>query len=65
MVAAAAAEFAPTQFVAKATISRTFGARKADDYVADDSFWSGRLDGKELRAGSREAALLILSAGGK
>lgn len=45
----------------KAVISRTFGDRKADDYVADDDFWEDSLAGT-IRKGSREAALLILAA---
>ncbi|MDA0267425.1 MAG: hypothetical protein O2890_10620 [Cyanobacteria bacterium] len=49
--------------VKKATISRTFGQRKVDDYVADDSFWESNLVG-ELRKGSREAALVVIAAKG-
>jgi hypothetical protein len=45
----------------KGNISRHFGKRKADDYVADDSFWKKEASGT-LRKGSREAALLILAA---
>lgn len=45
----------------KATVSKTFGNRKVDDYVKDDAFWTGKLLGINLKKGSREAALLILT----
>ncbi|SEI03420.1 hypothetical protein [Tardiphaga sp. OK245] len=46
----------------KANISKTFGERKADEYVKDDDFWDESITGKDLRGGSREAALLILAS---
>jgi hypothetical protein len=46
---------------AKAHTSKTFGERKVDEYVKDDGFWKGRTEGKGLRKGSREAALVILA----
>jgi hypothetical protein len=51
---------AMTRLVQKAVISRTFGDRKADQYVEDDAFWQEALDGV-LNKGRREAALLVLS----
>jgi hypothetical protein len=45
----------------KASISRTFGERKVDEYVADDDFWRGQVSGN-LRVGSREAVMVILAA---
>jgi hypothetical protein len=51
---------ANTKMVQKAVISRTFGDRKADDYVKDDSFWEKSVSG-ELTKSRREAALLVLS----
>lgn len=51
---------ATTKLVQKGTISRTFGERKVDDYVKDDSFWDDQILG-ELTKGRREAALLVLS----
>lgn len=51
---------ATTRLVQKAVISRTFGDRKADQYVQDDAFWQDALDG-DLAKGRREAALLVLS----
>lgn len=51
---------ATTRLVQKAVISRTFGDRKADQYVQDDGFWQEALDGT-LTKGRREAALLVLS----
>ena len=45
----------------KASLSRTFGERKVDGYVADDSFWEGKFDGS-LRKGSRETALIAYAS---
>lgn len=47
--------------VLKATISKTFGKRKVDEYLVDDDFWDGEISGKKLRKGSREAAIILLS----
>ena len=57
---AASGAGANTQLVQKAVISRTFGERKADEYVNDNSFWEENITG-DLTKGRREAALLILS----
>jgi hypothetical protein len=46
----------------KGVISKTFGSRKVDAYVADGSFWDKECTGKKLRAGSREAAMVLLAA---
>jgi hypothetical protein len=62
VVIAATATFAKTVTIAKNHISRTFGDRKTDEYLADDTFWSGQLAGKGLRVGSREAAMVLLAA---
>ncbi|MCO5152543.1 MULTISPECIES: hypothetical protein [unclassified Shinella] len=50
----------PVIQASKANISRNFGERKADEYIADNSFWEDNILG-EMRNGSREAALLILA----
>lgn len=65
MVMAAAAEATRTTCLAKANISKTFGKRKVDEYLADDDYWDAEFFGK-LRSGSREAAMIMLAArGGK
>jgi len=46
----------------KGVISRTFGARKVDEYLSDDAFWKQQCRGAKLRAGSREAAMIVLAA---
>jgi hypothetical protein len=51
---------ASTTLIQKGTVSRTFGDRKVDEYVKDDSFWDNHVVG-ELTKGRREAALLVLS----
>jgi hypothetical protein len=62
VVMAALADVTETEVKAKASISKTFGQRTVDDYVADDSFWTKEVTGAKLRAGSREAALILLAA---
>ncbi|MDR6662358.1 hypothetical protein AB7783_27990 [Tardiphaga sp. 172_B4_N1_3] len=52
---------APVVIETKAHISKTFGERKTDDYLDDDDFWKDNTTGKDLRGGSREAALLLLA----
>lgn len=65
VVMAAAASICETQSVAKSTISKSFGKRKVDEYLGDDQFWSDNFNGTNLRAGSREAAILLVAAKGK
>ncbi|WP_156898224.1 hypothetical protein [Methylocapsa acidiphila] len=62
VVMAAAASATEVSTIAKAQISKTFGSRKFDEYVRDDGFWTTAIAGVALRAGSRDAALLLLAA---
>ena len=61
VVMAAAVAHTTVETLTKAKLSKTFGTRKADEYIKDDDFWDAELDGS-LRAMSKEAALLLLSA---
>jgi hypothetical protein len=61
VVIAAARSVCPVRSIAKATISRRFGERKVDEYIKDDAFWRDNTEGVDLRAGSREAALLLIA----
>lgn len=61
VMAAASAASSDVRTVKKAVISRTFGERKADEYISDDGFWESSLEGT-LRKGSRETALIVISA---
>lgn len=61
LVIAAARSVCPVRCVTKAMISRTFGQRIVDEYVKDDDFWNDNVKGVDLRAGSREAALLLIA----
>ncbi len=62
VVMAAAAQVATdVRVITKSTISKSFGNRKTDEYVADDSFWRETLE-TQVRKGSRETALAILAA---
>jgi len=60
VAAATIAGGASTKLIQKATISRTFGDRRADDYISDDEFWEERL-AAPISKGRRECALLALS----
>lgn len=60
VVMAAAADACDTESLAKAQVSKKFGTKKADEYIADVEFWDENIKG-ELRSGSREAALLIIA----
>lgn len=51
---------AEVKLVQKGTISRTFGNRKADEYIQDDSFWENRISG-DIAKTRREAAFLVVS----
>lgn len=64
VVIAAAGTSSDVHIVSSARISRTFGKRKFEDYVKDDSFWSSNISGAKLRSGSRPAALLLIAAKG-
>jgi hypothetical protein len=61
VVIAAARSVCPIRSIAKATVSRRFGERTVDEYVKDDAFWTENTEGVGLRAGSREAALLLIA----
>lgn len=65
VVISAAAAHSRTRCLGKSNISNNFGDRNVDEYLKDDEFWEEKFSGKELRAGSREAAILILAAGKK
>lgn len=60
VVIAAAASVCEVKTMSKAVISRTFGDRKVDEYLKDDSFWTERTVGLKRKT-SREAALLIVA----
>jgi len=63
VIMSAAAEATQTMCLAKSKISKTFGKRKVDEYIADEGFWDAEFSGR-LRAGSREAAMILLAARG-
>lgn len=56
-----AAAASTVKCLAKNLISRRFGERKVDEYVKDTDFWDANVTG-DLRAGSREAAMMLLAA---
>lgn len=62
IVIAAAASVCPVKQLTKGLVSRTYGERNVDDYVADDSFWDAHTTGGKLRKGSRDVAMLLVAA---
>jgi hypothetical protein len=62
VVIAAAASQCPVKALSKAVISKTYGDRKVDEYVADDVFWADNTAGGALRKLSRETAMLLIAA---
>lgn len=62
VVIAAAASKTAVAILSKAKISRTYGDRKVDEYLADDSFWAAKAAGTKLKKSSREAAMLIIAS---
>jgi hypothetical protein len=65
VVIAAAASKTKVEILSKAKISRTYGDRKVDEYLKDNSFWSGKITGAKLKVSSREAAMLIIASRGE
>lgn len=61
VVIAAAASQCEVKVVAKGVVSRTYGKRNVDEYVADDAFWMKNTAGGKLRKLSREATMLLIS----
>jgi hypothetical protein len=62
VVIASAASQCPVKALSKAVISRTYGERKVDEYVADDAFWADQTTGGNLRKLSRETTILLIAA---
>jgi hypothetical protein len=61
VVIAAAASVCRVKQLKKALVSKTYGDRNVDEYVADDSFWAKNTKGGNLRKMSRETAMLIIA----
>lgn len=57
--AAAAASCSQVRLVSKATVSRTFGDRKVDEYLGDDSYWQ-TIGLAGLKKGLRHAAFVVV-----
>ncbi|WP_408889286.1 hypothetical protein ACJ2CR_35490 [Myxococcus faecalis] len=43
----------------KASLSKTAGSKKVDEYLKDEPFWETKTTGRQLRIGSREAVFVI------
>lgn len=64
VVIAAAASKTKVEILSKAKISKSYGNRKVDEYLKDDTFWSAHITGVKLKRTSREAAMMILASRG-
>ena len=62
VVIAAAASACVVRQLKKGSVSKTYGDRNVDEYVADDSFWAKNTKGGKLRKMSRETAMLLIAA---
>jgi hypothetical protein len=62
VVIAAAASKTKVEILSKAKISRTYGERKVDEYLKDNSFWEEKTSGVKLKIASREATMLIIAS---
>ena len=62
VVIAAASSVTKVEILTKARISKSYGDRKVDAYLKDDTFWDGHVTGQKLRKASREAAMLIIAS---
>jgi len=62
VIIAAGASACSLSQLKKSVVSRTYGERKVDEYVADDSFWDEHTTGGKLRKGSREVTMLLIAA---
>lgn len=65
VIKGAAASVCSVKEFSKAALSRNFGERKVDEYAKDDGFWIAHFTGEGLRAGSREAAIMLLAESGR
>lgn len=65
VIKGAAASVCDVREFSKASLSRNFGERKVDEYAKDDEFWKTHFTGEDLRAGSREAAIMLLAESGR
>lgn len=65
VIKGAAASVCEVKEFSKAALSRNFGERKVDEYAKDNDFWLTHFTGKDLRAGSREAAIMLLAESGR
>ena len=65
VIKGAAASVCEVKEFSKAALSRNFGERKVDEYAKDDAFWVAHFSGQDLRAGSREAAIMLLAESGR
>lgn len=62
VIIAAAGSICMVKQLTKSVVSRTYGDRKVDEYVADDSFWDEQTTGGNIRKMSREVVMLLIAA---
>jgi hypothetical protein len=62
VIIAAAASVTNVTLIKKSVISKTYGARKVDEYLKDDAFWDAQTCGGHVRKTSREAAMVLIAS---
>lgn len=62
VIIAAAASVTAVTLIKKSVITKTYGARKFDEYLKDDEFWDEQTTGKPIRKTSREAAMVLIAS---
>jgi hypothetical protein len=65
VIIAAAATAGEVSILQKSLVSRTYGNRNVDDYLADDGFWKAQTIGIGLRKTSREAVMYVIATRAK
>lgn len=61
VIVAAAASVTEVTLIKKSVITKTYGARKFDEYLKDHAFWDEHTTGGDLRKTSREAAMVLIA----
>lgn len=61
VIIAASAAAQTVSIVQKATVTKTYGNRKVDEYLTDNAFWAEQTSGMALRKTSREGAMYIVA----
>lgn len=62
VIIAAATSATEVTLIKKSIITKTYGAKKFDEYLKDKAFWDEHTTGGDLRKTSREAAMVLIAS---